>query len=54
MRVFVITKRNCVYREKISSDNEKLIVLILLNNIIKQNQKDQKTTFIPALTLPDF
>ena len=36
--------KNCVYREKISSDSENLIALILINNICcpKQKQKNQK------------
>ena len=36
--------KDCVYREKISSDSENLIALILINNIFcsKQKQKSQK------------
>ena len=36
--------KNCVYREKISSDSENLIALILINNTCcsKQKQKNQK------------
>ena len=36
--------KNCVLREKVSSDSENLIALILINNIFcwKQKQKNQK------------
>ena len=44
MRLFLINTKKCVYREKISSDSENLIALILINMLlIKQNQKKIRT-----------
>ena len=45
-------QKNCVYREKMSSDSENLILLILINNICyskrknrkKKNQRDKKVS----------
>ena len=42
--------KKCLYREKMSSDSENLIALILINNIChsksrnKKNQSDQKVS----------
>ena len=43
--------KNCVCREKISSDSKDLIVLILINNICcsKQKQKNQKDQNVAEL-----
>ena len=48
--MFLINKKYCVYREKVSSDSENLIALILINNFLtqktskKKNQKDQNVS----------
>ena len=40
--MFLINKKNCVYREKIDSEN--LVVLVLINSICySQNKKIKKT-----------
>ena len=47
--------KNCVYREKISSDSENLIALILINNICcsKQKQKNQKDQNVSNETITE-
>ena len=41
LRMFLTNTKNCIYREKISSDSENLIVLIFINNICCSKQKDK-------------
>ena len=40
--MFLIDTKNCVYREKISSDSENLLTLILINNICCSKQRKKK------------
>ena len=44
LRMFLTNTKNCIYREKISSDSKNLIALIFINNICcsKQKQKNKK------------
>ena len=49
MRMFVINKKNCVYREKISSDSENLKSLILIMFVThktKSNKIKKKKTYL--------
>ena len=47
--MFLIDTKNCVYREKISSDSENLLTLILINNIYCSKQKQKTQQEAPAL-----
>ena len=40
--MFLINKKYCVYREKVSSDSENLIALILINNFLTQKTSKKK------------
>ena len=42
LRMFLVDIKNCVYREKISSDSENLLTLILINNICCSKQRKKK------------
>ena len=44
LRMFLVDIKNCVYREKISSDSENLLTLILINNICCSKQRKKKKT----------
>ena len=40
LRMFLINKKNCVYRRKMSSDSEHVITLVLINK--KTNNKEKE------------
>ena len=45
--MFLINKKYCVYREKVSSDSENLIALILINNFLTQKTSKKKKSKRP-------